>query len=123
MQQVGQAEKDAEKLEYLQSQIQNLNSELVESERALKILEDEVAAVQALESTYREELEKLMRARERRSDLDQKITERQRLAAEESQLIHDITQLENRQLELQKNDIAAEQALITAQANYEEAAA
>lgn len=120
---VAKAENDAERVVHLQSQIQDLTGELGESDKLLKMLANEVAAIQAMESRHRDELENLTHAQDRLSDLERKARECQLLADEEFQLVQNMAELETRRLELQKEDISTGQSLTVARADYEAATA
>lgn len=113
------AESEAERLEYLDRQIQALNAETGESETHLRATKDALVAVQTLESEQRDELQSLRYIQDRAQELRRQWDERLRSSEQEATLTDDVRGLDSAIGEGLKEEAEARTAYIEARALHD----
>lgn len=111
-QRIGLVERDVDHMDYLDREIGDHSRELLESEGNLRTLEDSLIAIQTLESMHREELQTLRHGQDNLSMLTQKWSDRSRFAAQESELMGVIADLDARIQSAMKEESDAQRSYL-----------
>ncbi len=113
-QRIDSVESDRERLDYFEREIQELSTELVESEERRIRAADAMTSLEALEREHRDVLQQLREVQTHLSDLKGRESERKRLADQESAIIDEIGKLEPRMKEAREEQELAERAVLDA---------
>ncbi len=111
--------RDTERIDVLDREIERLSVDLREAQTQLRIAEDAIGGIQAIESEHRDALQTLRQVQDRLGEVTRQWSERSRDAEHEAELTQALTALDEKIQEARNEDAEAQYTLGMARANYE----